>query len=229
MKPITNLQYHSTNQLKIKESKNKSPSSTVIQSGFTIPELLISIFITVMIITVIVLVQNSVLSQQQSVASSYVTMNIANNSIQQMVKEIRNSQVGNNGAYLFEILDDYQIIFYSNIDQQEDIEKIHYHLDNNQLIKSVIKPTGYPIEYLESNTKTSVIADNVVNNQEPLFTYYNRDYPQDQVNNPLSPSTRLTQTRLIAINLLININPKILKQNYRIQSYAQIRTLKDNL
>jgi type II secretory pathway pseudopilin PulG len=199
------------------------------KSGFTIPEVLIAIFITVVIITIIILIQNTVLDQQQLVTNSYISMNTANNSVQQMVKEIRNCQFAENGAYLLEVLNDQEISFFSNVDDDDEIEKVHYRLEGSDLVKSVIDPTDYPVDYPPENAKTKVVAENVVNGQEPIFYYYNSDYPLDELNNPLVLSQRATQTRLIGINLIININQNILAKNYQIESYAHIRTLKDNL
>lgn len=198
------------------------------KSGFSIPEIMISIFITVMIITVIVIVQNSILEQQNFISDSYLSMNMANLNIQQMTKELRNAQTGNNGAYLFEALNDQEIRFYSNADSDDDLEKIIYRLDGSDLIKSVINPTTYPIQYLDADAKTSTIATNVISTQ-PIFSYYNGNYPTDTVNNPLPANQRPTQTRLIKINLTINTNSKNLEKDYQIESFAQIRTLKDNL
>ncbi len=197
--------------------------------GFSIVELLIAIFITLIIITVIILVQNSVLDQQQIVTNSYISMNTANYNVQQIIKEIRNCQTGDSGSYLLETLNDQEITFYSNVDSDDQIERITYRLEGSDLVKSVINPTDYPIQYRTEDAQTKTVAENVVNGEQSLFYYYNGNYPQDETNNPLAPNQRATQTRMIGIDLIINVNEKILKKNYRIESFAQIRTLKDNL
>lgn len=199
------------------------------QKGFTFLELIISVAIISTILAAIFTLQSFFFNQQQDTLNYFISTDFTNRAVEKMVKEIRNSRIADNGAYLFEVLNNQEIVFYSNIDKDLQVEKLHYYLLDNTLYRSITEPNDFPIEYPPENEKISVIAQNVTNLDNPIFYYYNSDWPQDTDNNPLSTENRLTQTRLIEINLLLETQDHTQDNNFQIKTYAQIRTLKDNL
>lgn len=56
----------------------------------------------------------------------------ARKGVETMIKEIREARVGDDGAYIIEKADDYEFIFYSDIDKDNQIERVRY----------FIKPAG---------------------------------------------------------------------------------------
>jgi type II secretory pathway pseudopilin PulG len=56
----------------------------------------------------------------------------ARKGIETMVKEIREARVGDDGAYIIEKAEDYEFIFYSDVDKDEAVERVRY----------FIKPAG---------------------------------------------------------------------------------------
>lgn len=61
-----------------------------------------------------------------------IAIDEARRGIETMVKEIREAKIGEDGSYLLEKADDFELIFYSNIDQDPATERIRY----------FIKPAG---------------------------------------------------------------------------------------
>lgn len=59
-------------------------------------------------------------------------VNEARKGVETMVKEIREARVGDDGAYIIEKAEDYELIFYSDIDKDEAVERVRY----------FIKPAG---------------------------------------------------------------------------------------
>lgn len=162
-------------------------------------------------------------------SEQYQAVESARRGLKTMVKELREASAGDDGSYILSSAEDQEIIFFSDVDADLSTERIRYFLDNTFLKKGTIEPTVDPITYPEAQEQISVIADNVRNNTVAIFTYYNGDYPGDDINNPLPTPTRLIETKLINIYLDINVNPDMAPENIEIQSDVQIRNLKNNL
>ena len=80
------------------------------------------------------------------------------------------------------------------------------------------------------NETVVTLSQYVQNNDIPVFTYYNADYPLDDINNPLPyEAIYIDDIRLIGVYLEVNVDPSRAPEHYVIQSKVQIRTLKDNL
>jgi prepilin-type N-terminal cleavage/methylation domain-containing protein len=199
------------------------------QAGFTFLELIISVAIVTVIITGVFLLQDFFYKQQQETIDNYVSVDIANRNIERMIREIRNSRIADNGAYTLEILGDQELAFYCNIDNDPQIERVHYYLNGSVLYRGITEPTSHPITYPAQNEKVTPVAQDISNNVTPIFYYYNGSWPSDTANNPLAANQRATQTRTIGISLYLYNQNKGQQTQYQIQSSAQIRTLKDNL
>lgn len=160
-------------------------------------------------------------------------INEARQGIEAMVREIRQARAGDDGSYPLVQAGDYQLIFFSDIDRDNLVEKVRYFLSGTDLKKGAIKPSGDPPQYLSGDeiittlsrsVRNALVAPNV-----PIFIYYNGGWPGDTINNPLPTLTRLTDTKLMHVDLIINIDPNRPPDNYELQSDAQIRNLKTNL
>ena len=70
------------------------------------------------------------------------------------------------------------------------------------------------------------MANYVVNERDnPIFYYYNGNYPGDTVNNPLATPTSPGAIRLIRVHLYVNINPIHAPDNINIESFVTLRNL----
>ena len=139
-----------------------------------------------------------------------------------MVKEIREARGGDDGSYIIEKADDFEFIFYSDIDKDELTERVRYFIEGTDFKKEVIKPQGFPINYPEENKKSFILSQ-YVRNQPPIFRYF------DGLGVELSPPARLKDTKLMRVYLVINVDPARPPQNYELTSDVQIRNLKTNL
>lgn len=197
--------------------------------GFTLVEVLVaSVLIAVLGLGILGL-QYTLSQNQLMIWRSYLSVDEANSNTRSIVRELRTARSGDNGAYFLEKADDQEIIFYSDIDFDKKAEKIKYFLDGTSLKKSVIEPEGYPISYPQEKETLKTLTDNVRNGAAPVFYYYNGNWPADTENNPLSLTNRLSNTRLVKVYLRINtdsLNPNL---DYVLESFSQIRMLKENL
>ncbi len=63
-------------------------------------------------------------------------INEARKGIETMVKELREARMGDDGAYIIEKAEDYEIIFYSDIDKDGDTERIRYFIYQSGTLES---------------------------------------------------------------------------------------------
>lgn len=146
-----------------------------------------------------------------------------------MVKEIREARYGDNGAYPLEFADNQEFIFYSDIDQDDATERVRYFLEGTDFKKGVTNPSEVkPIDYNGEETRT-VLSQYVRNSADPIFYYYNGDWPKDTVNNPLPSPARLIETKLMRVYLRINVFPERAPDDFELESSTQVRNLKTNL
>lgn len=198
-------------------------------SGVTLIELLIAIAITSIIGLGLVSLQYILSQNQVAITKNYKSSEDANYTVAMFTKELRRASLGENGAYLLSIAGDQDIVFYSDTNLDGQVEKIQYHLDGTNLIKTIIQPTGFPISYPSDQALNSTISDIIRNGGQPVFYYYNSDYPNDTQNNPIPQNRRLSDTRTVKIYLRANTNANDSDKDYVVESLANIRMLKDNL
>ena len=199
------------------------------EKGVTIIELLISLVLVGVLGLAFVSLQSFISKNQILVWNNYVAVDDANNSIKQMVKELRTARNGDNGAYPMEAAFDSEIIFFSDIDSDGASERVRYFLSGTDFYKGVVEPVGYPVTYPLANEKLFVITGKVRNGVLPVFTYYNGDWPEDTVNNPLPSPVRLSDTKLMKVSLRLNARANEPEKDYILESYVQVRMLKENL
>ncbi len=150
--------------------------------------------------------------------------------IETMVKEIREATYGDDGSYPIVEAGDDHFIFFSDIDKDSAVERVRYFLDGSNFKKGIVEPSGDPPQYILNNETISVLSSYVRNTiPTPIFTYYNGDWPEDVINNPLPTLTRLADTKLMHVYLKINVDPSRPPDDFILESDTQIRNLKTNL
>lgn len=194
------------------------------KAGFSLVEIMVSFSI---LIIVTVIAGNFIMQGLQSSAFGYeqdTAVSSARNILNEIGEEIRESNQSDAGDYLLDIVNEQEFSFYSNIDDDVYIEKIRYFLDNNIFKKSVIKPSGSPLEYNVSNEVIEEIAQYIENQSLAIFSYY------DQDNNLIAdPNSDKNKIRLIKVLLKINVTPEKMPNDYNVIMDIMIRNLKNNL
>ena len=199
------------------------------RSGFTLIETLISLALVIIVIGGVAgmftfYVQNYSFSfeQQQSVSS-------ASTSLTTMVREIREARIAENGSWPIEEAADNSFTFYSDVTNDNRVDRVRYFLDGDILKKGVIEPLGVPAAYPPGNEKVSTVATAVYPAGNPVFLYYNGNWPGDTVNNPLPLLSRILETRFVRI--YIRIDTELGRGSAAFETYSgvQMRNLKDNL
>jgi len=196
--------------------------------GFTLIETLIAATLGIAVLFAVYKIQHIISTNQILFTSSYLSIDDANRNVSDMIRTIRNARASDNGSYPIELADDQEIIIYSDIDFDDQSERVRYYVDNDSLMRGVIEPAAYPATYPSSNEKVKILIENLKNDTQAVFTYYNGEWPEDIVNNPLSNPINISSVRLVFVHLILNQDDN-LTTDYQLQSYTQIRMLKDNL
>ncbi|OIO48068.1 MAG: hypothetical protein AUJ32_01405 [Parcubacteria group bacterium CG1_02_40_82] len=200
------------------------------KKGASIIEAIVLIFVFAMAMTVLTAFLINTYRAYSFNFQQVAAINEGRRSIETMVKEIREATFGDDGSYPIVEAGDDHFIFFSDIDQDAAVERVRYFLDGADFKKGIVKPTGDPPQYVLSNETISVLSAYVRNSSStPVFRYYNGDWPQDTVNNPLPTLTRLSDTKLMHVFLKINVDPSRPPDDFDLESDTQIRNLKTNL
>jgi prepilin-type N-terminal cleavage/methylation domain-containing protein len=199
-------------------------------NGFTLIETLVAVFVFALamgVITGFVVMgyraQGYTWQQSQAIDE-------ARKGVETMVKEIREARTAENGAYIIDTAEDFQFIFYSDVDKDDEIEKVRYYIEGDpnsdigaQFMKSTIEPEGFPAIYPPEN-EIPVVVSNYTRNSPPIFQYY-----QDDGTELIEMPARKKDTKVMKVFLVININLNRSPQDFELESKVQIRNLKTNL
>lgn len=149
--------------------------------------------------------------------------------VDNVVNDIRRARQADNGDYPLEAGDDDSIMFYVDTDGDGTTERVHYFLENETLKKGVTEPVaGTPVTYPNGDQSVAVVATAVVNTAaDPVFSYYNADYPGDVAHNPIATPIAVENVRLVRVHVLMNIDPEHAPDNLNIESFAELRNLNE--
>lgn len=203
-------------------SMNNSISKS---AGFTLIEVLVSSAILVILAAGFLGLQYIMSQNQVSAWNNYLAIEQANTAVSQLEKELRNAQQSEAGAYPLEIPNDQEIVFYSDVDYDGKTERVRYTLSGTSLEKGITEPEGEPATYPVVNEKVKTITDIVRNGSDPIFYYYNKDWPTDTTNNPLPLADRISDTTQVKVILVTNPKPTDTDFDYTLETDVKIRML----
>lgn len=196
--------------------------------GITLIEILVVMVIMGILGSALLSMQFFLSQNQVAVFRNYLSVDDTNRIVTEFTRELRAAQVSESGSYPLTTALDQDITFYSDYDFDGTVERVRYYLSGSQLIKEVIEPSGQPPTYPDSSKKVKVLSDIIRNATNPVFFYYNSDWPTDAINNPLGPGSRISHTRLVRMNLSANpaLNDPI--KDFDLESYAKLRYIRNN-
>lgn len=142
-----------------------------------------------------------------------------------MVRDIREAAYGDDGSFPVIAIAPTAFSFYSDIDRDDFTERIRYYLTGDLLYKGVTNPSGDPLIYDDNDEEISLIAQYVRNDEESvaIFTYY------DSTGNEITDEVDIAEVAFVKVNLIVNVNPTRLPEEFTLRSSATLRNLKVNL
>ncbi|MDO8514527.1 MAG: type II secretion system protein [bacterium] len=188
--------------------------------GMTLIEALVWIAVFVMVMlalttSVLYFYRTSNYAIQQASAISS-----AQRGIEALMKIVREASYASNGAYPVAEIATSSLTFYADADSDAAIERVHYYLQNNTLMKGVLDPSGDPPAYSGAEA-TSTISENLRNTAlgVSLFTYYNKSGVQ------ISDYTRIADVRFVSVVIYVDVDPGKTPTPIFLRSSAAMRNL----
>jgi prepilin-type N-terminal cleavage/methylation domain-containing protein len=201
----------------------------VVRKGMTLVEVMVSITILVLAMGGFSLFFVRSLQTNSFTLEEGMTAMSTSRAVDSVVDDLRRVRQADNGDFPIASAADFDLKVYLNADADDDTERVHYFLSGDLLKRGITNPVaGTPVTYPANDDTVTTIATYVVNaSSEPLFSYYNKDYPGDMGNNPLSGTISLGDVRLIRVWVRMNIDPIKAPNNINIESFAELRNLND--
>jgi len=200
------------------------------QKGLSLVEMLVAIAIFSLILLGTLQLIKYIYKNYGYAMEQGLSLNDVQRGLKILVNDIRGARQADSGAYAIVSADEFDFIFYADIDKDNITERVHYYLQNQAIKKGITKPSGTPPSYPSEDQTTTTLISHVINTvSQPLFYFYNTNYPADQVNNPLQvPVGSLDAIRMVKVDIYYNLNPYRAPDNVRLESFAEMRNLKDN-
>jgi|SRR5579872_1017249 len=195
------------------------------QSGFTLVDTVVSIFIfSILAYGVIILISNlfTNFNKQSAVLND---TDQARKVVSAFTNQIRGAATGADGSFSLNSAGDQQIIFFSN-GGGATVNRYRYFLNNGTLSVGVTAPTNNV--YNPANEIVTVVQNDLANGAAPIFYYYNGSF--DGSETPLTQPINVTQVRFVKISLIVTNKAGVTNTNtFTVSGGAAIRNLKDNL
>lgn len=148
------------------------------------------------------------------------------NAIRSFTTNLREAKQSDEGGYMIESGDDFEMTFFSNIDDDDGTERLHYYFESGQLKMGVTEPVGSPVSYPAGDDEIRTVGNGVVNTaSQPIFYYYTRDYPEDLTNNPLTTPVNPQQASMVKIDLHVNVNTDQVPDSMRMETFVRPRNI----
>ena len=110
------------------------------KKGFTLLELMVALSIFLVLVAIS---GNFIINGMQLKRSSYARIS-ATEEAQKLIKnfmgEIRNASPSDSGDYALDLVGDFELSFYSNFNNDSQVERLRYFLDGNDFKRGVIVP-----------------------------------------------------------------------------------------
>ena len=193
-------------------SKNKYTLES--QAGFSLLELIVAISIMIVIAIigarfVVNAFKDTTYEQEQATATS-----VARKALDTMSVEIRGANSSAKGDYLLNLIGKEQLIFFSDVDKDDVVEKVNYYADGTDIKRVVYAPDSNNNYTVPEGTTTIALYLN--NNEEDIFKFYSG-------NSTSTETTLINKVRMIQIVLKINVTPWRAPGDYYIVSNIKLR------
>ncbi|MBI2618075.1 type II secretion system protein [Candidatus Kaiserbacteria bacterium] len=152
-------------------------------------------------------------------------VNSARKGIEQMMKDVRKAAYSDEGSYPVIAIADDAFSFYSNVDTDSYVEKVRYFLDDTNLKKGIVNSSGSPLIYDDGTEEVFILSDNVRNDAQSvvLFSYYNAS------GTPVTNTASTTDVIFVTADIIVNVNPLNVVNDFRLRSSATMRNIREAL
>jgi prepilin-type N-terminal cleavage/methylation domain-containing protein len=196
-----------------------------VKRGFTVVEVLASVGIFSMIITVVVVMQIAILRSNQVARTRSSIDQQSLIILRNFTSELQGAQTPNDGSFPLASTTDSTLSFYFDKSDDGIVERIRYSVEAGMLKRGIIIPSGQPLTYNPANESVVTILDNVLA-QPPYFIYYGSDFDGASSTPPLTQPVSASNVRLVELHLAINTKIAALEAR-TLQTRVTVRSLKN--
>ncbi len=189
--------------------------------AFTAAEMVVYIGIFSLVLgSISALIVNVYKTHHFAISQSDATSN-TRKALEQMVSAIREASFADNGAYPVESMADNEMIFYSDIDNDQKVERVRLFIDNHTLKMGVTDSSGTPASYDTSTETVKSIAYYLRNTDysAKLFTY------KDSSGAVITDLSRVLDLRVVDIRVLVDPDPGKAPDYYDFNTSAALRNI----
>lgn len=197
------------------------------KKGFSLAEIVVVTAIASAIFLAVFNFGNSIFSFNSNAQKNLSAQSDARQVLKTMVKELRSASPASTGSYPLASANSTALTFYTNLDGDNLKEQIRYFLQDGELKKGVIKPSGSPLTYNPANEKVMTLVRDINNGSTPIFEYFDGSFTGEGA--ALSEPIPVTRVRLVRITLKIDKEPGRSMGPILVESQVFLRNLKDNL
>lgn len=202
------------------------------KKGVTLVEMLVAIAVVTIVMTGVTLLftqawKINAFTYRQSIATLS-----ASQGAQVFAREVRQARQSDAGDYALVSGTDTEMTLFADLDKDGDVERLHYYFDepSGELRKGITDPTGSPPTYAVGDDETAVVASNVVNEStEPIFRYYNDEWPENTTDNPLTTPISPQDVRIVEINLFVDSDLDREPGRTEIKTFSAFRNLNEQV
>ncbi|PIT92090.1 MAG: hypothetical protein COU08_04535 [Candidatus Harrisonbacteria bacterium CG10_big_fil_rev_8_21_14_0_10_42_17] len=214
--------------MKSKKIRNLQPTPYKLPTnrGFTLIEVALVVGILLIVGGTAALLQRDFFRLNSYFQQSLLSQQEAVKAIRTMVKEIRASNIADNGAYQIKTASDNALTVYTDTNSDNIREEVRYYLENTNLKKGIIIPTGNPVIYDPANEVLTTMVRNIAPTTTPLFTYFDNMFTGTQT--PMISPINASDVRLIEIRFAIDRDPNQLPEPLEFKTKVFLRNAKDN-
>jgi prepilin-type N-terminal cleavage/methylation domain-containing protein len=196
-------------------------------NGFTLVELLVSIFIVSVLMVIINSFARDTFFMSTTLSDSMTAQYDARHVVNNMANELREAAPSALGAFPLVSAGDNSLTFYSDINNDGLEEQINYFVSGTNLEQSIIVPTGSPLSYNPANQTTSILVSGLVSSStQPIFQYYPSTYAG--TSSPLVQPVDVSAVTLVKITVIIDKNVNHAPAQVVATTQVNIRNLKVN-
>jgi hypothetical protein len=195
--------------------------------GFTLVETLVAIMIFVLGTQATVMVFSKTIKNKSYSLEMGRSSFVVSRSMGDLTQYMRRARQSDSGSYPIVSADDNDLVFYSDYNKDGVTERLHAYLSGGSVYLGIRNPSEtFPPTYASGDGTTLELAKQIVNTaSDPMFSYFNKDYPQDA--NSLSTPADISEIRLIKLFLKINIDPNRAPDNIQQETFVELRNLND--
>lgn len=145
----------------------------------------------------------------------------ARRAVEVLVQDIREATYSDEGGYPIISMDANTLYFYSDTDHDNNVERIRFFFNGDTFIKGVTNSAGNPLTYTAQPESEIIIAEDVRNPAltTSVFHYY------DDTGTEILDYNDVLDVRFVEMNIIININPQRLPNDFYLNSSAALRNL----